>query len=363
MPSCERIPRHQFHDQESWLYTERSVRDLTRSKQFQRYTRYVEYNECLQMTWFIAPIGLTIAFYYHFLFLLLDTHVAPVQGTILNAPFFPLATAVLLLFFAPCVVIAPFSGFFEPISRRQALGLVVLFTFINIGVVSFGGSFFNHPPYLVTEPPVPWFTSKVTEATQLIMIVLTRALPLEGGIIAGWLVYEWRQMRWKRAWQIPLPLITVPLFVGSFACFWFRFVTLFSSTFFASNTDSEEKGDVVRVIISVMSTIWQDVVSIVSERSLPTVFTNTESCYHLWWTTLTLSMLYFLGNFIPIFCVIFRPICWMLPTHPTTWSLMLISCFVGLVTIVRSNEGSMAYAMAFFTVLCILLHNGFVLPP
>ncbi|KAH9598932.1 hypothetical protein LSM04_004171 [Trypanosoma melophagium] len=363
MPSCERIPRHQFHNQESWLYTEKSVRELMQSKQFQRYTKHVEYNECLQMTWFIAPIGLTIAFYYHFLFFLLDTHVAPVQGITFSAPFFPLATTVLLLFFAPCVIIAPFSGFFEPISRREALGIVVLFTCINIGLVSFGGGFFHHSPYLVTEPPLPWLTGKITEVEQLIRIALTRALPLEGGIIAGWLVYEWRQMRWKKAWQIPLPLITIPFLVGGFACLWFRAVTLFSSTYFASTAVSEERMDVVHAMNSVMSTIWQDLVSIVSERSLPKFFTETEGCYHLWWTTLTLSMLYFLGNLIPLFCVIFRPLCWMLPTHPTTWSLMLISCIVGLVTLVRSSDGSMAYAVAFFAVLCMLLQNGFVLPP
>ncbi|KEG13889.1 hypothetical protein DQ04_00731110 [Trypanosoma grayi] len=357
MPSCERMPLHRFHSRESRLYSENCVRELTHGKQFQAYTTHVEYNEHLQLSWFIAPIGIMIAFYYHLLFLFHDTYSALADGAVVTAPCFFTTTLLLVFFVAPCVVIAPFAGFFELISRRRALSLLGFFTCINIAVVSFGGKWLHHPPYLISDPPVPLHTSKVSAAWPLVKVVLVRALPLQGAIVAGWLVHVWRSMRWDCSWRVPLPLLTIPAFIGAFACFWFRAVSLLTASVLL-----EEELDVTGAVAGVVAVMRRDVLDMVTGRTFPTAFTDAGERYQVWCTALALAVLYFVGMLLPAACGAAGGIRWLLPTHPTTWGLTLTACLAGLSAVTLGDHGSVAHLLGLLVVVGMLLYNGVALP-
>ncbi|RNF08125.1 hypothetical protein TraAM80_02882 [Trypanosoma rangeli] len=368
MPSCERIPLHQFHSVESRRHTGDCVRDLTHSKEFRRYVSHVEYSESLQATWFIAPIGLTIALYYHLLLVLRDTQTAPVGRPEANfIPSLPV-TAMLLFFIAPCVVIAPFTGFFEPLSRRGALRLVALLTFINLIVVSFGGRWLHHPPFLLTAPPIPWFTGRPSEVRQLLTATLTRALPLQGGIVAGWLVYVWRRVQWRNAWHVPLPLVTIPILVGVFGCLWFcltsrlvPFVTRSSFSFPLEGLVKAVNGDAVGSILSMVSILQQELLSIFTWRSLAGPSSEHWLMHQAWCAALSLSISYALGLLLSSVCCVFGGVFWLLPTHPTTWGLCFISCLVGVYALLQNDGSKMGHVLGLLALACMLLRNGFVL--
>ncbi|RNF22025.1 uncharacterized protein Tco025E_03308 [Trypanosoma conorhini] len=370
MPSCERIPSHQFHSVESRRHTGNCVRDLSRSKDFQRYISHVEYSESLQSTWFVAPIGLTMALYYHLLFVLHDTQAVPFGRPEANAiPSLPV-TALLLFFIAPCVVIAPFTGFFEPLSHRGALRLVALLTLVNFAVVSFGGMWLHHPPFLLTAPPIPWITGKPSEARQLFTATLIRALPLHGGVLAGWLVYAWRQMWWGRAWHVPLPLVTVPILVGVFSCLWFcltsRLITVVTTSSFASPLGGVAEGvagGAVGSLPSLVSALQQELRSAFDWRSLAGPLSERCLLYPAWCAALSLSVAYALGLLLSSVSCVFRGLLWLLPTHPTTWGLCLTSCLVGAYALLQSDGGKMWHVLGLLTTACTLLCNGFVLNP
>ncbi|EAN88315.1 hypothetical protein C3747_96g13 [Trypanosoma cruzi] len=370
MPSCEHIPPDRFHGVESRRHTDACVRQLSRSKEFQRYITHREYSESLQLTWFMALIGLSIALYYHLLFVYRDMYLAPFGNFEANTIPSLFSTALLLFYIAPCVLIAPFSGFFETLPSRGALRLAVVFTFINMAVVSFGGKWLHHPPFLITEPPIPWITGKTSEARQLVTVTLTRTLPLQGGVVAGWLVYKWRRMRWKKAWHVPLPLITVPILVGVFSCLWFFLATCFvtslttTSFFFPVGGDTRAVGgDVVSNILSMVLAIKQEFLIVLNWLSLPVSLPDARILYHLWCATLELCVLYFLGVFLSSFSFVFRGIFWLLPTHPTTWLLSLISCLVGLNALMRSDSGNILHVLGLLTLACMLVRNGFLITP
>lgn len=369
MPSCERILLPHFHSRESRHYTENSVQQLMQSKQFQLYAGHMEYGRQLQLTWFVAPIGLMIAFYYHLLFLFREPHEAHAEVPAANSFIFLAATALLLFFVAPCVVIAPFTGFFEPLLRRQALGYMLLFTCINVAVTSFGGKWFHYPPCLLSHPRVPWITGRVSELQQAVLVTLTRVLPLQGAVVAGWLVYKWRQMRWKSAWHVPLPLFSVPVFVGLFTCLWFRAASLLLSSsllpFFSSfSVEGFHDGDVTANDMGgllALSVIRQEILDIITGRSLSAVLANAGTLYSVWCATLGLSVLYFVGVLLSPLCVLFRGVLRVLPTHPTTWGLMLVFCVAGVSVLARDGENGMAYLLGLLLMICALFYNGFVL--
>ncbi|KAH8619581.1 hypothetical protein ERJ75_000134500 [Trypanosoma vivax] len=361
MPSCERLHPNSFHGREARLYTEQCVRQLTQTKEFRSYVKHVEYGEKMQMTWFMAVIGLTLALYYHIIFLPPGECKASSHGPPPAAPLLPLMTVFLVFIVAPCVVIAQFSGLFEFVSRQQALSLAIYLTCVNIAVVSFGGELLHNPPYILSTPTVDWLRGPVSELKGMLAATVSRAMPLQGIVFSGFAVHVWRQGSWKRACRLPLPLVSGPLLVGTCSCLWFRIANIVLPLVVGGSLANVTGDGLTHFITTVAGGLWED------GRSLWTgscfnVFTDPKDSCHLWFSAVILSSLYFSSLlFLPVIRVALSLVSWMLPTHPTTWGLMFISSLVCLIAMLLNENSSAWTVFALGMLLWLLGRNGFSL--
>ncbi|AAZ10383.1 uncharacterized protein TEOVI_000026000 [Trypanosoma equiperdum] len=359
MSSCERLSPKQFHSQESRLYTEKCVRELMQTRAFRDYVGHLEYSERMQFSWFVALIGLALASYYHAIFMF-PVNCGTYAGNFDEAtPFFLVATLLMALFVAPSVMVAQISGFFEPISREEVSSLLTYITFVNAAVVSFGGSWLHNPPYIVSEPPVPWLSGTISQLDELATRTILRALPLHGIVVGSWLLYLWQSRGWRRVWKLPLPLLTAPVLLAVFTWFWFRVTSPICAQLLSSSTDALE---LVDVFFSASDEMIKSFSSIFSTPLRLGAFISPQDCCRLWCSTLAFSLLYFAGALaIPVIGGIAILISWVLPTHPTTWGLSFILSIAGLVMQVQRNESSVVALFALLVAIWALGRNGFSL--
>lgn len=380
--SCERIESKDFHSPEARLYTARCVDGLVRSKSFKAYTRHMAYKDRLYFTWFVVPIGLLALVYY-----------GMAQFTDIPVPFHLLdseekaahreqdaalvcMTLFVLLYLLPCVVIAPFVGFFEEPTPRQCWWALVFLTFVNVMMVSFGGSSLHYPPFLYTSPALPWRTEKLSI---LARVAATRVLPLQGFIVAGYLVSVWRRCYWRRMLHIPFPLLSVPLLVGLFGVASWRATSLTLPYLFAEEAglsgagvnilraeswcaDPEAAAKAVWSIVEAVGRVmWRDVEWVVTTRSLPTVLQDTETCCTVYLAAISIALVHFLVSALfPVISFIASGFLAVLPTHPTTWGLLLTACFSAATVLRLMEDVDRVFSVATYAMIFALLYNGFV---
>ena len=200
--SCDRIDPKDFHGPAAQQYTLNCLEELTRSPKFRSYVRHVEYKERLYLVWFLAPFTLFGILYYHLALFgsegvsLFMEPSARSELALSEAPVSMVAiTAVLLLYAIPCIVLAPFVGFFEEPSLLSNIAVLLFISSVNVAVVAYGGPRLHHPPFLTTSPTLTeivtsWKTVDVT-VVFLRDILVRRALCLEGYALAGYAVAPW----------------------------------------------------------------------------------------------------------------------------------------------------------------------------
>lgn len=364
---------------------------LTQSKGFRSYVRHLEYTENLYLTWFIAPITLFIVFYYHIAIHgdgginLLEDPSSPLRSFIGPplAPGVAIATAALIFYIGPTIVVAAFVGFFEEPRRHHAIATLGFFLLVTCGIVSFGGKYLHHPPFLVTDPPLS-FSSATWDVTQFLALhwetILLRVLPLQGFFVAGYFISLWRSAFWSRAWHPPFPLFSVPFGVGIFGVLWWLAVTHTISIFIDASGAKAVAAETITwsnilvdpaiavnlchlVAKTAMERIWLDVEPIVVGWELPQVLQSGASCASLYTTAFSLSLIYFFVLFVkPVISVLFTAALVVLPVDPTIWTLTMATSIGTFATLWNKNEDS-AFAphlTALSLVILALVYNGFV---
>ncbi|CCD13988.1 unnamed protein product [Trypanosoma congolense IL3000] len=360
MPSCERVAPNQFHSNESRLYTDRCVKELTHSRAFRDYVNHLEYNERIQLMWFVVPIGLTLAIYYHIFFLFPGGCSAKETGAEFSAPLHPLAATLLTLFVLPSTVIAQISGFFEPVPEREVFKLIAYLTFVNISVVSFGGSWTHHPPYIVSHPPVQWLTGTTAQLGEVLWTTTFRALPLQGVVVSTLLVHSWHNRGWRRAWVLPQPLLAVPIIFAFVAWLWYRLASPVCMFLLSATSGSGTEAGVDDVISQIGGLMVKEILLSFSYPPQPNIFSDSLDCCHIWSSALTLSLLYFAGVLvIPIAKSLAGATSWLLPTHPTTWGLLFASCVATFFALIQRDNSSIMLLVALVVIMWSLGRNGF----
>lgn len=375
MPACERIPQEKFDDAEARIYTAQCLQHLQSSKAFKDYHRHQRYTERVYLTWFLGPMGLVVILYLHTVLIgTANNSISFVDSlnevTSPLSDYLPYLTAALVLFIVPALVVACFSGFFTQPTLSDSTRTFFLFTVTHILIVSSGNEMLHRPPLLNTSPStLPlWCSGAWTDA---IRVTWVRLAPLQGLITAGWLVSAWQRSFWRRAWHPPMPYFTVPLATGLFALFSSRFLSLLLPQLLSQEGGLESQlwnvgdpaqmaaawGAVAREVLSVQ---WVELRSLCS-GNLPYELHNTESCLSLYAAFLLLALVY--ASFFvvgPVVDMLLEGALELLPVHPTTWLLTLLSSMAGAVYFLKSEgETSFACAGIFVAVTLALLYNGF----
>lgn len=389
--SCERIDPKDFHGPAAAQYTLNSLEALANSPKFKSYVRHIEYKERLYLTWFLAPFTLFGILYYHLVAFgseginLFMEPSARLQLTDSAAPPGMVVAAVLLLLYAiPCIVIAPFVGFFEEPSRWAGITVFTFLTCVNVAAVSFGGPRLHHPPFLTTSPMLTELITSwnPTELAAVFVrdILVRRALCLEGFLIGGYAVAVWRRSFWRRAWHPPLPLLTIPLSVGVVGVGWWavaqKAVPLFfdaegspTSVAVALNWSSVQADPIGAVSLcgtvakEVGRRLQQDVMPLWERRELPFVLRDSATCLSLYLAAASMAVGHLLVLLAkPVFDFVLDAFFYLLPTDPTIWGLALMTSVGSFVSLWRVAEGSeyTVYLGGLGILAAALLFNGFV---
>lgn len=389
--SCERIDPKDFHGPAAAQYTLNSLEALAKSPKFKSYVRHVEYKERLYLTWFLAPFTLFGILYYHLaafgteginLFMepsaKAELALAPVPSGMV------VATVLLLLYAIPCIVIAPFVGFFEEPSRWAGVAALVFLTCVNAVVVAFGGSRLHYPPFLTTMPPATQLITSWNPADIAAVvardILVRRALCLEGFLLAGYAVSVWRRSFWRRAWHPPLPLLTIPLSVGAAGVAWFAVVQKTMPLFVDANGSSTSVASALHwsavrsdpvgavslcgtVAREVGRRLLQDVMVLWEQQEIPFVLRDGASCLALYLAAASMALVHLLVLLAkPVLDFILDAFFFLLPTDPTIWGLTLVASIGSFVSLWRMAEESeyALYLCGLAALAAALLFNGFI---
>ncbi|KAG5497276.1 hypothetical protein JIQ42_03760 [Leishmania sp. Namibia] len=388
--ACERIDPKDFHSPAANQYTLNCLEELACSPKFKSYVRHVEYKERFYLTWFLAPFTLFGILYYQLamfgeesisLFMEPSTRTsvpfsAPPAGMVS-------ATVMLLLFVVPCIVIAPFVGFFEEPRRRQSFVTLAFLTLANIAIVSFGGSRFHYPPFVTTVPPVTELIVSWHPAGVAVVLVrdifVRRSLCLQGFLLAGYTVSLWRSSFWGRAWHPPLPLVTIPLAVGLSGMGWWAVVqkgvplflradgspTPVAEALHWSAVQSDPAGAAslcLTVAKEICRQVGRDVALLWQQRQLPMVLQDPSSCVSLFLATASMALVHvFILLAKPVVDFVLEAFFFALPTDPTLWGLTLIGTIGGAIALWRIDDGLVytPHIAGLCAVAFSLLLNGF----
>ncbi|CAJ1029486.1 hypothetical protein, conserved [Leishmania lindenbergi] len=388
--SCEHIDPNDFHSPAANQYTLNCLEELARSPKFRSYVRHVEYKERFYLTWFLAPFTLFGILYYHLVMfgeeginLFMDQSTR--SSVSLSAPPAGMvaATMLMLLFAVPCIVIAPFVGFFEEPHRWQSLVTLAFLTLVNMTIVSFGGGRLHYPPFVTTVPPVTelivsWRPMDVA-VVLLRDIFVRRALCLQGFLLAGCAVAFWQSSFWDRTWHPPLPLVTIPIAVGLSGIGWWMIVQKAVPLFLTADgrptpvaeglhwsvVQSDPAGAAslcLTVVKEIFRQVVRDAAPLWQQPQLPMVLQNPSSCVSLYLAAASMTLVHvFILLAKPVVDFMFGAFFFVLPTDPTLWGLALIGTIGGAVTLWRMNDG-LVYAPHIVGLCAItfsLLLNGF----
>lgn len=383
MPSCQKIDLKSFHSAEAHAYSERCVEKLMESPQFNKWTRHIAYRDRLYLTWFVVPLGLFFLFWYHLsvskLEYIINTDI-PIAETITQhfaeVPLLSALTVVVLGFLLPCSIVAPFTGFFEEPTAAEGLRTWLLLVLVHAGIISFGGEWFNYPPFLTTVPPLHWESSGLNWTTAARML-LVRTVPMQGYLAAGYAVSQWQRSSWRRMWHVPLPIVSVPLFVGLCGAGYAYLTGLVLPYMVISTGELTEAGKYSaghvfsdpQGVLSLWYAIGEKVVATVhtdalawlrSGELLPPVVSDSNSCAVLYLAAISLTTAYFFTQLLsPLVTYFASGLLLLLPTHPTTWGLSLLSAILALGY--TTQMGMSLQVVAGLTVLiAALLYNGFI---
>lgn len=388
--SCDRIDPKDFHGPAAQQYTLNCLEELTRSPKFRSYVRHVEYKERLYLVWFLAPFTLFGILYYHLALFgsegvsLFMEPSARSELALSEAPVSMVAiTAVLLLYAIPCIVLAPFVGFFEEPSLWSNLAVLLFISSVNVAVVAYGGPRLHHPPFLTTSPTLTeivtsWKTVDVT-VVFLRDILVRRALCLEGYALAGYAVAVWRRGFWDRVWHPPLPLLSIPLSVGFAGVGWWVVVHKAIPLFFDAQGNATSVAQALRwssvqsdpvgtvslcgtVAKEVGRRLQQDVLQLWQHQELPLLFRSASSCVSLFLAASSMALVHLLLLLAkPVLDFIVDAFFLLLPTDPTIWGLTLVASICSFVALWNAAEES-EYAVYLVGLACLagaLLFNGF----
>lgn len=413
--SCDRINPRDFHGPAAADYTARCLEELAASRPFKSYVRHLDYKERLHLTWFLAPLSLVAVFYYHLavfnpslLLPVTDITASVLEGRAAHADGLLGVTLLVLLFILPCTLVAPFAGFFEEPSRRDSLRLLLLLTLANAAVVSCGSPLLHHPPFLTTQPAIPWlriipglqagsgspivvmaaeattsgssiaYAETVRAVAAGLRVVAVRAVPLQGFLFAGYAVSLWQRGFWRRVWHLPFPLLTVPVLVGAWGVAFWRLATLAMPYAFDSEggltnasryTWAQARSDPSGVLSlwrsvlgEVAQTVRQDAVRWAAAGfPLPAALADPIACVHLYAASLGMAVCYFaLLAARPFIEFLIGGLCLVLPVDPTVWGLTVASAVAGLVALLRMEGLMLPYVAAVGGLVFLLLYNGFV---
>lgn len=388
--SCERIDPKDFHSPAANQYTMNCLEELARSPKFKSYVRHIEYTERLYLTWFLAPFTLFGVLFFHVaLFgddginLFMDPGMRPAKGFPTEEAAITAATMLLLLLAIPCVVIAPFVGFFEEPRRSKAFVTLLFLTAVNMTVAALGGSRLHYPPFLTTMPPATELVvSRHPAAVAKVLLVdvfVRRVLCLQGFLLAGYAVAAWRRGFWGRVWHPPLPVLTVPLAVGAFGVGWWVVVhtalplfltaegqpTAVTAALRWSAVQSDPSGALglcVTLVREVARQVYVNTRLALTSDRLPELLVGPAglSLYLATASMALIHVLILLGK--PIADFVVGAFLFMLPTDPTIWGLSLMATIGGGVALWRLDDqttyGTTIAGLA--TLAWALLYNGFV---
>ncbi|KAG5490472.1 hypothetical protein JKF63_00592 [Porcisia hertigi] len=389
--SCERIDPKDFHSPAANEYTLNCLEELAHSPKFKSYVRHIEYNERFYLTWFLAPLTLFGILYYHLVMfgeegIALFTDPSARSAVSLSATPAGIVTAtmLLLLFAVPCIVIAPFVGFFEEPQRWQSLTTLAFLTSVNVAIVSFGGDHLHYPPFVTTMPSlttlmVSW--NPVEVAIVLLRdVFVRRALCLQGFLVAGYAVAFWRSTFWGRVWHPPMPLVTIPIAVGLYGIGWWVVVQKGLLLFFTADGRPTPVAEALRwsavqsdpasaaslcltVVKEIARQVVRDAAPLWQQQQLPMALQNPSLCMSLYLATSSMAVMHVLILLSkPVLDFLLETFFLILPTDPTLWGLTLVGTIGGAVALWRMNEESMyvPHIAGLCALALSLLLNGFI---
>ncbi|KAG5473743.1 hypothetical protein LSCM1_04373 [Leishmania martiniquensis] len=388
---CERIDPRDFHSPAANQYTLNCLEELAHSATFKSYVRHVEYKERFYLTWFLAPFALFGILYYHLAMFGeegIGLFMEPSMRSSVPLSVLPTgmvsAIVLLLLFVIPCIVIAPFVGFFEEPRRWHSVVTLAFLTLVNIAIASFGGSRLHYPPFVTTVPPVTelivsWHPADVA-VILLRDIFVRRCLCLQGFLLAGYTVAFWRSRFWGRVWHPPLPLVTIPVAVGLAGIVWWMVVqksiplflradgspTPVAEALHWSAVQSDPAGAAglcLTVAKEIYRQVLRDVAPSWQQRQLPLVLQDPHSCVSLFLATVSMALVHiFILLAKPVVDFVLGAFLFALPTDPTLWGLTLVGTVGSAVALWRVNDGLtyMPHIAGLCAVAFSLLWNGFL---
>lgn len=410
--SCERINTAEFHNVDAQMYSAKCVDELTHSKSFHAYVRHVRYRERLFLLWCIVPIGVLGAIYYHYS--LCINHICPPVALLPAPPLalsgvyrrdnlsdwlqdgrsyesveiktsleasLPYVTLFLVFYLLPSVVVAPFVGFFNTPSKLDCLHAYMLLTGVNVMLVSIAGTRVHYPPYIISDPPICPVTDKLLST---LLVIVQRALPLQGLLHASFTVCMWQHVHWRHVWHFIFPLATIPLLVGGAGAICWR-ITMLSMPHFVHNNGSVTNLTTSMALIQNLddvSSVWSAVKNVAMNvgamllDDIHSVSTYVESfgvsargldastLQNIYRASLSLTLVYFTVLLLfPFVRFTVRVAMLMLPTHPTTWLLNLLGACAALWAMLYSPMFShihIGYLAGVIMFVMALLYNGFI---
>lgn len=357
---CKRLERSQYNSLESRIYTDECVKKLSSSQKFRRFCIYKEYYSILYLLWFLLIPLIGGVIFYFWLYIYPST-VGSADGPSSHdgKPQIFWINLISVIYIIPVTVLISFVGFFSYVSRRDGMG-----RFVHLNAL-----------YLILTMKNRRESDDLTLRTSLFTAWMD-VLPLQGFLFAGLLVCFWRTRHWEKTWILPVPVLLVPLLVGlvgiafSQAANWLLFQVCSISFDCTTWSTSQHCGKLQYVHTLLMerfvSVLEGPELHITMKEFLhpsPSDIFGLHS-FHASSTlcsALCLMIIHTISALLwPVLTYIFHLIMSILPTHPTTWALAVISVITYVVMLVNSSDFRLDVVAAAGYLLALLFYNGFV---
>eukprot|EP00796_Vickermania_ingenoplastis_P005311 gene5311-3813_t len=191
--SCAKVSLSEFHSGGTRLYTNECVERLKGSETYKKYCQYKIYHNSLYFLWFVGALALSSLWIYMWYFY--EGGGGPHDTSLLF-----LLTFGAVVYLLPVSALLSFVGYFEDVEVTEATFRCCFLSLIAVvGVTYNRGSDLSKP---CSVSPA-WLKTVVWDIVSIELFILP-----------SYLVALWRSVFWGRIWMIPAPLLTIPALVG-----------------------------------------------------------------------------------------------------------------------------------------------------